>query len=135
MIPSPDTRPWYKMRWQMWVIAIVVILGSGVLHYQANKPIEIEVTSSPTGQNRTLKERMIFVTDLEKKFHKKGWIAKIDIEGENGKTLKVYWEQLDLPFVRQWVQSQDIIADIREMGFKRLLMGNGKDEWDIDLKN
>lgn len=78
---------------------------------------------------------MIFVVDLEKSFHKKGWPAAIDLEGEDGKTLKVYWEKLNLPFVRGLVKSQDVIGDIREMGFKHLIMTDGKLRWDVDLKN
>jgi hypothetical protein len=31
--------------------------------------------------------------------------------------------------------NRHIIGDIRELGFKLLVLGNGKNEWDIDLKN
>jgi hypothetical protein len=128
-------RPWYKMQWQLWLAAIVVIAVAAYLHSLENRPIEISIASVPIGQNRTLKERMIFVVSLEKSFHKKGWLAKIDLEGENGKTLMIYWERINLPFVRQWAKSNEMIGDIREMGFKRLMLSNGKASWDIDLKN
>jgi hypothetical protein len=78
---------------------------------------------------------MIFAAGLEQNFHKKGWIAKIDLEGVDGKTINIYWDQLNVSFVRMIVKSQDIVGDIRELGFKKLLMSNGKDKWDIDLKN
>jgi hypothetical protein len=135
MTISPNTRPWYKVRRQFLVIAITAIIGSAYLRYQIHKPIEISISSAPTGQDKTLKERMIFLVSLEKAFHKKGWLASLDLEGEDGKTIKVYWEQLNRPMVKQIAESQDIIPDLRDMGFKRLELRNGKHEWDIDLKN
>jgi hypothetical protein len=78
---------------------------------------------------------MIFVVGLEKSFHKRGWPASLDLEGVDGKTIKVYWEQIKLPFVKQLVKNQEVIADMREMGFKHLIMTDGKLVWDVDLKN
>ena len=132
---TENKRPWYRIRWLFAVIAITVIIGSAYLHYQSQKPFEISVTTGPTGQNRTLKERIIFMVGLEKALHKKGWPASLDMEGEGGKTIKVYWEQLNLPMARKIVKSKDIIPDLRDMGFKRLVLRNGKQEWDVDLKN
>lgn len=105
------------------------------MRYQSTRPIEVQVTSAPTGQDKTLKNRMIFLFTLERSFHKKGWLASLDLEGENGNVLKIYWESINLPFVKQMLKTTDLIQDIREMGFKRLVMNNGKQEWDLDLKN
>jgi hypothetical protein len=135
MPTSPIQRPWYKVRWQFVLIALVVTIGSAYLHNLSKKPLEISITTGPTGQNRTLKERMLFLVSIEKAFQKKGWLATFDLEGEEGKTIKVFWESLNKPMARQIIKSQDIIPDMREMGFKRLLLNNGKQEWDVDLKN
>ncbi len=78
---------------------------------------------------------MIFAVSLEKSFRKRGWAASMDIAGEDGKTLKVYWPELNLPYVKQMVNHQQIITDIREMGFKRLVLRNNDKTWNIDLKN
>jgi hypothetical protein len=77
------TQPWYKMRWQVWLISLVVVVLSALIYHQANRPPEITITSGPTGQNKTLRERTIFVVGLEKLFHKRDWLASIDIEGED----------------------------------------------------
>ena len=84
---------------------------------------------------KTLKNRMIFIVVLEKSFHEMGWLASLDFEGENGNILKIHWESIKRPFVKQMLETTDLIQDIREMGFKRLVMNNGKQEWNIDLKN
>lgn len=128
-------RPWYNIRWQIWVLSVVAILVISVMRYQLTRPIEVQVTSAPTGQDKTLKNRMIFLVSLEKSFHKKGWLASLDLEGENGNVLKIYWESINRPFVKQMVETTDLIQDIREMGFKRLVLNNGKQEWNLDLKN
>jgi hypothetical protein len=123
------------MRSQIWLPSLVAVVLSAFIYHQVNRSPEISITSGPIGQNKTLKERMIFVVGLEKSFHKRGWLASIDLEGEDGKTLKVYWEQLNLSFVKQLFKNQDVIVDIREMGFKNLMISNGKVEWNVDLKN
>lgn len=130
-----NNRAWYKVRWQIWLILLVAILVIAASLYQLTKPIEVQVASAPTGQTKTLKNRMIFVAVLEKSFHKKGWLASLDLEGENGNILKIYWESINRPFVMQMLKATGPVQDIREMGFKRLVMNNGKQEWDIDLKN
>lgn len=130
-----NNRAWYKVRWQIWLILLVAILVIAASLYQLTRPIEVQVASAPTGQTKTLKNRMIFVAVLEKSFHKKGWLASLDLEGENGNILKIYWESINRPFVMQMLKATGPVQDIREMGFKRLVMNNGKQEWDIDLKN
>jgi hypothetical protein len=132
---SPNSRPWYRIRWPIAVIAVAAIIGSTYLHYQSNKPIKISVTSGPTGHDKTLKQRMIFMVNLEKNFHKRGWPASFDLTGDDGKIITLYWEQLTRPMVQQIIKSQDIIASVREMGFKKLVMRSAKQTWDIDLKN
>ena len=130
-----NNRAWYKVRWQIWLILLVAILVIAASLYQLTRPIEVQVASALTGQTKTLKNRMIFVAVLEKSFHKKGWLASLDLEGENGNILKIYWESINRPFVMQMLKATGPVQDIREMGFKRLVMNNGKQEWDIDLKN
>lgn len=78
---------------------------------------------------------MIFVVGLEKLFQKKGWTASIDIVGVEGKTLRVSREKLNPFLVKQLLGNQEIVANIREMGFKTLIMAGGKITWYIDLKN
>lgn len=135
MTSSTNTRPWYRIMWPLAVIAVAAIISSAYLRYQSQRPIEVSVTSGPAGQTKTLKQRMIFMVSLEKAFHRKGWPASFDLQGEDGKIITVYWEQLNRPLVQQIAKSQDIIADMREMGFKRLVMRSAKKTWDVDLKN
>lgn len=132
----PETkRPWYRIRWQLVVFAVISVAGSFYFRHLSERSLEVAVTTGRIGQNKTLKERMIFLVTLEKAFHRKGWLASLDLAGEDGKTLTVYWEQLDRPMARQIVRSTEIIPELRDMGFKRLVLRGKRQEWDVDLKN
>lgn len=130
-----ESRPWYKVRWQIWLLAIIAVPLFIFLCRLAFTVPEVSIATGPIGLHKTLKDRMVFVVNLEKSFHKRGWPASIDLEGEDGKVLKVYWEKLNLPFVRRLVKSPDIVADIRSLGFKKIVLRSDNEQWDIDMKN
>ncbi len=135
MTPDADKRPWYKLRWQIWLILSVAVVSSAYLFSKGDKTPEIPATSGPVGLDKTPKQRMLFARSLDNSFRKKGWHAFIDVDGEDGKTLKIYWPELDLPMVKEMVHHKKIISDIREMGFKQLVLRNNRKAWNIDLKN
>ena len=136
MTLNHDKRPWYKVKWQIWIILLIVVVSATILFFQRNKPLEISVTTSgPIGLDKSLKQRMIFATTIEKSFRKRGWLTSVELEGEDGKTIKVYWPGLGLPLVEQMVSHQQFITDFREMGFKKLVLRNNNETWNIDLKN
>ena len=135
MTPDANKRPWYKIKWQIWLILLVVVVLSAYLLSKVEKSPEIAITSGPVGLDKTPKQRMIFARSIENSFRKKGRQASIDVEGEDGKTLKIYWTELNLPMVKEMVNHQKIISDFREMGFKQLVLRNNNKAWNIDLKN
>jgi hypothetical protein len=136
MTLDPDKRPWYQVKWQIWLILLILVATATILYLQSNRQIELSITTSgPIGQRKTQKQRMIFAASLEKSFHKRGWPATIDTEGEDGKTLKIYWAELNFSMAEQMVKHQQIVSDIREMGFKQLVLKNDNEIWKIDLKN
>lgn len=134
-MPFQDPRPWYRVRWSLVVAVLLTFIGAAFIHHEINRPIEITVNSGPVGQSKTLKERMIFLVSIERAFHKKGWLASFGLEGEDGKTITAHWERFNKEFARQIAESQDIVTNLREMGFKQLIMRNGKQDWNINLRN
>jgi hypothetical protein len=135
MTPDAGKRPWYKLRWQIWLILSVAVVSSAYLFSKGDTTPEIPATSGPVGLDKTPKQRMLFARSLDNSFRKKGWHAFIDVDGEDGKTLKIYWPELNLSMVKEIVHHQKIISDIREMGFKQLVLRNNSKAWNIDLKN
>ena len=111
-------------------------LSAIILYRRGNKPLEISIsTSGPIGQDKTLQQRMIFSASIEKSFRKRGWQASVDLKGDDGKTMKLYSPELELPMVDQMVSNQKFITEFREMGFKKLVLTNNENTWSIDLKN
>ena len=136
MTLKPDKRPWYKGKWQIWTIVLPVVVSAFILYRRGNKPLEISITTSGSvGQDKTLQQRMIFSASIEKSFQKRGWQASVNVEGDDGKTMKLYSPELELPTVEQMVSNQKFITEFREMGFKKLVLTNNENTWSIDLKN
>jgi hypothetical protein len=124
--------------WLCMIFALIAVLSFSFMAYyihQLGKPLEITDKTGPIGQNRTLKDRMLFLVNVEKTFRKRGWLASFDLEGENGKTLIMFLVKMNRPLAREMVRNEEIIGEIRDMGFKRLILRNGKEEWDVDLRN
>lgn len=132
---QPKNKHQFRLNTILALIAVASFSLATYFYHQLSKPLEVTVTTGPIGQNRTLKDRMIFVVNLEKTFRKRGWIASFDLEGENGKTLILFLEKMNRHLAREMVGNKEIISEIRDMGFKRLIMRNGKEEWNVDLKN
>jgi len=66
-------------------------------------------------------------------------IALIDsgsiTHGEQHKFVTISGKIVNGPSVHRMKDNVDAIQDVREMGFKHLIMTDGKLSWDIDLKN
>jgi hypothetical protein len=130
-----------KNKRQFWLCIILALITASSFSFtayychQLGKPLEVTVKTGPIGQHRTLKDRVLFVINVEKTFRKRGCLASFDLEGENGKTLILFLEKMNRPLAREMLRNEEIIGGIRDMGFKRLIMRNGKEEWDVDLKN
>jgi hypothetical protein len=117
------------------LVIAVVIVSTFFIHYQSTRPIEIQAESAPTGQTVTTIQRLIFAKELQRKFRDKWWLASFDLKGSDGKIMNIYWESINRSLVKQFVSRVDLIQDIREMGFKKLVLKNGKQQWEVDLKN
>lgn len=100
-------------------------------------PPEIRLTdATPRGQDVSPDQRRRFATKLQERFSKKFEGSKVDSEGNDDKTLKIKWSGVDRPFAGTITESGEIIDDLRDLGFKRLVISDGqKSTWDVDLKN
>jgi hypothetical protein len=102
----------------------------------SKEPITTSVSGSPAGQTVTFDQRANFAKSFGDLFRAKFGESKISIQGGDGKSLVITWINVDKPFARQMAANESILKDLREMGFKRLILTNGnKSNWDVDLKN
>jgi hypothetical protein len=112
-------------------------LCSGVSYSQA--PVEhfqVPGKSKPVGLKVSAAERINFAKSFEKRLNAKGNKAHVVTRGDSDKTLVIKWPELSRPFVQGMTNNAGMIKDFRELGFKRIMLTDGKKSaWDIDLKN
>lgn len=100
-------------------------------------PIAIKLNDpTPRGQAASADQRQRFGMNFRQKFSGKFQGSKVDVEGDGSKTLRIEWTGVDRPFAATIAESGEIIDDLRELGFKHLIITDGhRSTWDVDLKN
>jgi hypothetical protein len=92
--------------------------------------------SSPaTGQSVLFDQRIKFAKDFEKQFHDKGIDAIVISNGVRQSILSISGKVVNEPSVYRMKDNVDAIKDLRENGFKHLIMTDGTVTWNIDLIN
>ncbi len=80
-------------------------------------------------------QRRKFTLEFEKKFKDKGMNATVTTTGDFHTTILIQGNMVNDSLVHGMKDNNLVIQDLREMGFKRLILTDGKVSWDIDLKN
>ena len=125
----------------VWVLLLLVALSSwGIWKYQNTKAgrvnnLQITTTSPPIGQGVLPEERIRFAREFEKQFHDKGMDAAVNTQGQLEKTIIIRGNIVNGPLVFRMAKSKASIQDLREMGFKSLILTDGKATWNVYLKN
>ena len=103
---------------------------------KSKEPITTSVSGPPAGQNVTVNQRAYFAKDFGDRFRAKFGESEVWAQGMDDKTLVIKWIHVSRPYAAEFVASEEIVKDLREMGFKRLILTDGnKSNWDVDLKN
>lgn len=104
--------------------------------YVSVKFIGITTSSLPTGKKGVLPEqRRAFALEFEKKFKDKFPEVTVTTTGDFHTSLLMKSKIINEQFALQMKGRAEAIHDFREMGFKRLIMYDGKTAWVIKLKN
>lgn len=97
--------------------------------------LQISSCSSAIGQTVLPEQRIKFAKDFEKQFHDKGIDATVTAHGDQQRILTITGKVVNEPSVHRMKDNVDAIQDLRENGFKHLVMTDGTATWDIDLNN
>ena len=125
----------------VWLLLTMVGLASwGIWRYwDLRTPhitnLQITTSSPPAGKNVTREQRLKFAQEYEKIFHGKGMEAKITTKGEGETSIIIAGKVVSTPTVVKMKDNVDAVSDLRDMGFKTLIMTNGKDTWIVGLRN
>ena len=125
-----------------WVLLLVVAVSSwGLWNYLINYKtahvnyLQVSTKSPPIGQSVLPEQRIKFAKEFEKLFHNKDMDAKVTTHGDNQAIVTISGPVVVGPIVHGMKDNVEVIKELREMGFKHLIMTDGKASWDIDLKN
>ena len=125
----------------VWVLLLLVAVSSwGLWNYLSNKTahvtyLHVSTSSPPIGQSILPEHRIKFAKGFEKMFHDNDMDAKVTTNGDKQTIITISGPVVIEPIVNKMKDNVDVIKDLREMGFKHLIMTDGKISWDIDLKN
>ena len=116
---------------------LTLSLCAGISYSQS--PVEhfqVPGQNKPSGLKVSAAERINFAKLFEKRLNAKGNKAHVVTRGDSGKTLVIKWPELSRSFVQSMTNNAGMMKDFRELGFKRVMLTDGKKSaWDIDLKN
>jgi hypothetical protein len=97
--------------------------------------LQITASSPAIVQSVPSEQRIKFAKDFQKQFHDKGMDATVTTHGDQQNILTISGKVVNDPSVHRMKDNVEAIQDLRENGFKHLVMTDGKLSWDIDLKN
>ena len=97
--------------------------------------LQVITSNSPAGKSLLPEQRRKFTLEFEKKFKDKGMNATVTTTGDFHSTILIQGNIVNESSVHRMKDNNVVIQDLREMGFKPLIMTDGKESWDIDLKN
>jgi len=124
-----------------WVLLLIIAASSwGLWNYLSNKTahvkyLQVSINSPAKGQRVLPEQRIKFAMGLEKMFHDKNMDAKVTTHGDMQTIITISGPVVIESIVHKMKDNIDFMQEIREMGFKHLIMSDGKGTWDIDLKN
>jgi hypothetical protein len=125
------------MKSSLVCIFLSLSLCTGVSYSQT--PVEhfqVPGKGKPVGLKVPAVQRINFAKSFEKRLIARGDKAHVVTKGDSDKILVIKWPELSRPFVQGITNNARMVKDLRELGFKRIMLTDGKKSaWDIDLKN
>lgn len=126
-----------------WIIAFLMFAAAwGMWKFQyASKEkvkvnqLRITTTTPPQGSNYLPEQRRKYALDYEKKLKAAYRDVTITTTGDFHKTLLMKGDVINEQFALQMKDTVEAIKEFRDMGFKRLVMTDGRTAWDVDLEN
>jgi len=100
-----------------------------VIHLQTTNP------DPPAGNNFLPEQRRNFALQFVLKFQGRDAEVRATTTGDSHTTIQLQSTAVSRPMVHEILRNNDVLRLLRRAGFKHLVMTNGKDTWDIDLKN
>jgi hypothetical protein len=125
-----------NIRKKITALVFIALSAISLASCSSKEPIAVSVSGPPLGQGVSAVQRLKFARSFGDRFRAKFGDSDISTSGEAGKTLVIKWINVSRPFASKFAANEEIVKDLREMGFKRIILTDGyRSNWDVDLKN
>ncbi|MGD0585869.1 MAG: hypothetical protein ABSA86_08865 [Oryzomonas sp.] len=132
-----------KISWVKYIPFLIIPLLAiawGISKYQAPDKIpvnhlQIKTNLSPMGQGVLPEQRRAFALKLQKNENTDYKDAVLTTTGAFHTILSIQSNRINSKMVSSMSSTEEPFYDVRKMGFKHVIMSNGKEAWDIDLRN
>ena len=119
----------FAIGWGLWKFQYSNKDKSNVIHIQTRN------TEPPTGKGLLPEQRRQFALGFVIKFSGKESEVTVTTKDAYHTTMFVQSDAISSELVDELAKNNSTLHVLRTMGFKHLVMTNGKATWDIDLKN
>jgi hypothetical protein len=132
-----------KISWVKYIPFLIIPLFAitwGICTYQSPikipvNHIQIKTNLPPMGQELLPEQRRAFALKLHKNENTVYNDAVLTTAGAFHTILSIQSNRINSKMVSSMSNTEEPFSDVRKMGFKHVMMSNGKEAWDIDLKN
>ncbi|GFE62663.1 hypothetical protein AOG2_32510 [Geobacter sp. AOG2] len=137
MAPKAKTS-W--VRYLPFLIIPLLAISWGISKYRSTKTIpvshlRITAAPSPMGHGILPEQRRAFALKLQKNPPADYKDAVFTTIGDFHTSLSIQSDRIDGNMVRSLTSGEEPCSNFRKMGFKHVLLSNGREAWDIDLGN
>ena len=99
------------------------------------KFLSITTAGAPAARTVLPEQRRMFAQEFGQRFRVKHPDALVSTSKDLSTSLLIRGDMVDEPFAEALKDNAGIIGDLRELGFKRLIMTDGKSAWVVDLRD
>lgn len=121
------------------IIIVIFTAAWGIWKFRYEKiekiTIQANINSSAAGQFVTPEQRLRYANVSEKRFLEKGMDVKVEIIDTGFRTLAITGKLVNSSMMHQIVDDNNIVQELREMGFKYVVISNDCTSWYVNLKN
>jgi hypothetical protein len=99
------------------------------------KYLKVSTTTAPAGQSVLPKQRRKFAVEFGKKSQDKGMNLTVTTKGDFNTSIVIRSNAVSAALALGMKDNNETIKNLRDMGFKHMIITDGKHSWDVDLKN
>jgi len=135
-----DKTKTFWVKYLPFLIIPLLAISWGISKYHSTNALpvnhlQLKTDLPPTGQGVLPEQRRAFALKFKIPAKTEYGDAVFTTTGDFHTTFSIQSNRITGNMVYAMMNSEEPFSDVRNMGFKRVTMSNGRETWDIDLRN